>query len=239
MKDYQPLYCIKGTVIHGRGIGKLMEMPTANLECGSNELPPMGVYVSLIFRDGIRYIGVTHIGTRPTIDNDKEISIETHLLHFDGDLYGKQIEVQLLKKLREPIKFSSASQLREQFFCDCNEAVNFFKGKSWCSTEYETKIIVAGELHIDKKNRVVFVKDHSINLTPKEFEVLVLLVDMRNRAISRNELYEKVWKEDANGYFHQIENVISQLRKKIDWENISSGRIITVTGYGYKFQTMF
>ena len=237
MKNYKQLYCIKGTVIHGRGIGKLMEMPTANLKCEDNELPPVGVYISLIFWNGTRYIGVTHIGTRPTVDNDKDISVETHLLRFDGDLYGEQIEVQLLKMLREPIKFSSASQLREQFYCDCNEAVNFFKADGCFSIGYETKIIVAGELHIDKKNRVVLVKDNQINLTPKEFEVLVSLVDMRNCAVSRNHLYEKVWKEDANGYFHQIENVISQLRKKIDWENISSGRIITVTGYGYKFQT--
>lgn len=126
IKNDPPIYSIKGSVVHGKGIGNQMGMATANLQCESTNLPPLGVYVALVLWNGAQYKGVTHIGTRPTIDSDKNISIETHLLSFDGDLYGEQIEVLLLKKLREPVKFSSVEQLKEQFRCDCNEAVNFF-----------------------------------------------------------------------------------------------------------------
>ena len=76
-----------GTVIHGRGIGKHVGTPTANMEIAKNTfLPKTGVYVADILLSDNRYYGVTHIGARPTLDNDDSVSIETHIFDFDRDI---------------------------------------------------------------------------------------------------------------------------------------------------------
>ena len=82
----KPVYTITGTVVHGRGIGKHVGTPTANIEADeAAPLPETGVYASKILLDSQTYYGVTHVGARPTLDNDKTIAIETHLFDFDGD----------------------------------------------------------------------------------------------------------------------------------------------------------
>lgn len=70
-KINEPIYTLTGIVIHGRGIGKHVGTPTANIEIAKNTfLPKTGVYVADILLSGKIYYGVTHIGTRPTLDND-------------------------------------------------------------------------------------------------------------------------------------------------------------------------
>lgn len=234
MKD-QSIYRIKGIVTHGRGIGKLIGMPTANLDGTDNISSLSGVFVSLVQWNETEYAGVTHIGIRPTIDNEDRISIETHLLSFDGDLYGQTLEIRLLKKLREPRKFSSAYLLREQFYNDCDEARHFFESIGIIVPDNLKKIIIVDELKIDMSTRIVTLANMPIDLTPKEFGVLSLLACRKNIAFSKEQIYREIWKEDSNGCYHQVENIVSQLRKKLskktaDWE------IKTVTGFGYKFE---
>ena len=99
---------ITETVIHGRGIGKHVGTPTANLRVEKQiDLPETGVYFSKITLCDQFFYGVTHIGTRPTLDNDKEISIETHIFNFDKDIYGCAITINLYKKVREIKKFNN------------------------------------------------------------------------------------------------------------------------------------
>ncbi len=108
----KPLYLLSGKVVHGRGIGKLVGAPTANLQIPSQvRLPPVGVYVTEIVLEQQNYHGVTNIGTRPTVDNDKDISIETLIINFRKDIYGQDIEIRLFKKLRNPQKFDNFSML--------------------------------------------------------------------------------------------------------------------------------
>lgn len=233
--DYQSIFSIKGTVIHGRGIGKLIGMPTANLEQGDYALNFSGVFISLIYWNETEYAGVTHIGKRPTIDNEEKVSIETHFLSFDGDLYGQTLEIKLLKKLRDPQKFPSASLLREQFYKDCNEARNFYRERGVLITEGLNDIIIVNGMLINRKARKVTIDGTPINLTPKEFELLQFLTIKRNIALSKEELYVNVWNEPPNGCYHQVENIVSQLRKKLSKGNASIGEIQTVKGYGYKF----
>lgn len=107
-----PIYTLTGIVIHGRGIGKHVGTPTANMEIAKNTfLPKTGVYVADILLSDKRYYGVTHIGARPTLDNDDSVSIETHIFDFDKDIYGSTITVNLYKKLREVRKFNELSLL--------------------------------------------------------------------------------------------------------------------------------
>ena len=78
ISERKPLHILSGSVIHGRGIGKLVSMPTANMEISDQSaLPPVGVYITEILLDGQVYYGNTNIGRRPTVDNDREISVET------------------------------------------------------------------------------------------------------------------------------------------------------------------
>ena len=81
---------LRGKVVHGRGIGKLVGSPTANLEVSTKDNIPMpGVYISSVFWNEKTYYSITHIGKRPTIDNDESISVEVHILNFNQDIYGK------------------------------------------------------------------------------------------------------------------------------------------------------
>ena len=67
-----------------------------------------------ILLDGRVYYGITNIGTRPTVDNDKEISVETHILNFNEEIYGKSIKIRLFGRLRSQQKFENFSMLLEQ-----------------------------------------------------------------------------------------------------------------------------
>ena len=79
-KDREAVYTITGVVVHGRGIGKHVGTPTANLQMeGHDTALETGVYVSKVLLNCHTYYGVTHIGTRPTLDNDKK--------HFDRDAH--------------------------------------------------------------------------------------------------------------------------------------------------------
>ena len=114
----KPKYTLSGTVIHGKMIGRGMNLPTANLEIQSDFLPPLGVYASVISFDGKSFMGNTNIGHRPTVDSDEKITAETYILDFSGDLYGAKIKLRLYDKLRETIKFSSKEELRQQIAKD-------------------------------------------------------------------------------------------------------------------------
>lgn len=127
ISERKPLQILFGKVIHGRGIGKRIGMPTANIEV-SNEslLPPSGVYITEILLDDQVYYGITNVGTRPTVDNDEEISVETHILDFSGEIYGKSIMIRLFSRLRSQQKFENFSLLLEQIHMDCVAARKFF-----------------------------------------------------------------------------------------------------------------
>ena len=77
----RPDFHLTGTVVHGRGIGKLVGMPTANLDLPLGaSLPPVGVYLTRALLEGREYHGVTNVGARPTVDRDPEITVEEYVL---------------------------------------------------------------------------------------------------------------------------------------------------------------
>ena len=99
-------YPVQGIVVHGKGKGRTQGMPTANLRVPENKiLPPYGVYGSIVhIKDGIR-TGLTNIGLRPSVDNIPVPTVETHILDFDGDLYGQELTVEIREWIRETRKF--------------------------------------------------------------------------------------------------------------------------------------
>ncbi len=122
-------YSIHGTVVYGNQIGgTVLGFPTANLLLPKEKhLPPFGVYVSLVTVDGMQYGGITNIGKKPTIEGEFPVGAETYLLDFAGDLYGKQIEVQLLHFQRPERKFGSLEELRAQLCQDKEAALAYLE----------------------------------------------------------------------------------------------------------------
>lgn len=112
-------YTIIGKVIAGESRGTKLGFPTANIELGDNYvLPKTGVYYSHTKVDGKTYKSATNIGYNPTFNNNKTIKIETYILDFQGDIYGKTIEVSFKKFLRDDIKFNQVSDLISQMEAD-------------------------------------------------------------------------------------------------------------------------
>ena len=108
-------YAVRGTVCHGYGIGKKRLFPTANLALDEHAiLPAFGVYATRVHVDGKVYAGVTNVGVRPTVGTGEEASLETYVLDFAGDIYGKELRVEFLKFLRPEQKFESTAALHER-----------------------------------------------------------------------------------------------------------------------------
>ena len=115
-------YFIDGMVVRGDGRGKTIGFPTANL-CTDNELvPPHGVYATTVIADGIVRPSITNIGTRPTVDQTGRTVIETHVFDFDRDLYGTNIRVAFIQRLRDERAFESIDALKSQIAVDCGRA---------------------------------------------------------------------------------------------------------------------
>jgi riboflavin kinase/FMN adenylyltransferase len=121
-------YFLSGRVIKGQGRGKQIGFPTANVDYGKELIiPGIGVYISQTTIHDMTYNSLTNIGVNPTFNNGGEINIETHLLGFDRDIYGEEIRVSFLKKLRDERKFASVNDLVNQINNDVQVAKLFFK----------------------------------------------------------------------------------------------------------------
>lgn len=109
-------FSITGDVVKGQQIGRVLGYPTANLKVNSQYklLPKTGVYaVHVDLGDNIVHHGMMNIGYRPTVENENtELKIEVHLFDFDSDLYGKQLKVKVLNRLRDEQKFDSLEDLK-------------------------------------------------------------------------------------------------------------------------------
>ena len=109
---------LTGTVIHGKHLGRKIGIPTANLLLSESTVTPAyGVYASLV--DGCP--AVTNIGIRPTLDDGEIPTVESRLLDFSGDLYGKTVKVELLHYLRPERKFASVEELKAQIMLDTEQ----------------------------------------------------------------------------------------------------------------------
>lgn len=116
-------WLIKGKVIEGDKRGREIGFPTANLNVDEIIQLKFGVYAVEVIFDGKSYKGVSNYGIRPTFDGEN-ILLETHLLDFSGDLYGKDIIVSFVKFLREERKFEGINSLKDQIKKDSEEALN-------------------------------------------------------------------------------------------------------------------
>ena len=116
-------YALAGIVIRGDALGGKLGFPTANLDAAGLSLPPGGVYAVHADFDGQSHRAVLNIGRRPTLqDAAPQQRVEAHLLDFKGDLYGREMRLTFVEKLRDEKKFPSLDALREQISRDISEA---------------------------------------------------------------------------------------------------------------------
>lgn len=108
---------IESEVIHGRKIGRALGYPTANMSLEGYEDIERGVYRSEVDIDGVAYCAMSNIGIRPSVGG-KELLLETHVLGYSGDLYGRVLRVRLVEKLRDEKRFASISDLKKQLTRD-------------------------------------------------------------------------------------------------------------------------
>jgi riboflavin kinase/FMN adenylyltransferase len=107
-----------GAVISGEGRGVGLGFPTANLEVHSNQaLPADGIYATRIYLDSKTYPAVTNIGQNPTF-GDNERSVETYIINYQGNLYGRELKIDIIERLREEKKFDSVEELKKQIADD-------------------------------------------------------------------------------------------------------------------------
>ena len=112
-------YAICGRIVKGDRIGQTIGFPTANLEASQLVLPPNGVYAASTKVEERFYRAALNIGVRPTVATAQpQLRVEAHLLDFTGDLYGRELELQILSKLREERRFESVEELRRQIAHD-------------------------------------------------------------------------------------------------------------------------
>ncbi len=109
-------YMISGQVVHGEGIGRELGFPTVNLKVPDPDklLPGNGVYIARTVIDGREYRVMMNIGVRPTVSDESGAVIEAHILGYSGILYGRDMNVMLLDRLRDEKKFQSLDALKEQ-----------------------------------------------------------------------------------------------------------------------------
>jgi riboflavin kinase/FMN adenylyltransferase len=111
-------HILTGTVLSGKQLGRTIGVPTANLLLPPELIvPKFGVYATKVVTDGKAYLAVTNIGTRPTVAGEG-ITVEAHLLDFEGDLYGKEITVMFYDFLRPEQKFADLDALKTQIAAD-------------------------------------------------------------------------------------------------------------------------
>jgi riboflavin kinase/FMN adenylyltransferase len=119
-------YMLTGKVVKGKGLGKQLNYPTANINIKETYklIPKNGVYVVKANINGATVFGMMNIGTNPTVDG-KVQSIEVHFFNFNRDIYGKILEIEILERLRDEQKFDSIESLKNQLSKDLINSKHF------------------------------------------------------------------------------------------------------------------
>jgi riboflavin kinase/FMN adenylyltransferase len=120
-------FAVRGPVVRGKERGRSIGFPTANIAVTPDRaLPAFGVYVTRSMVAGRTYASATNIGVNPTF-NDERPSVETYILDFEGDLYGRELRVEILHRLRGELKFESVDALVAAIAADVDAAREFFR----------------------------------------------------------------------------------------------------------------
>jgi riboflavin kinase/FMN adenylyltransferase len=119
-------YTLDGRVVEGRRRGRAIGFPTANLHTANELIPPHGVYATTLTVDGIIHAALTNVGSNPTFGDSDRTTIETYVLRFDGDLYGRDVRLGFVQRLRDERRFDDVDGLKAQIEADRRRAERLF-----------------------------------------------------------------------------------------------------------------
>jgi riboflavin kinase/FMN adenylyltransferase len=113
-------YSLRGLVVHGDGRGRRINIPTANINYpGQKVIPAHGIYACQAWIGVERFMAATNVGINPTFTPDKQTpNVEEHILDFSGDIYGKEVKLEFVARLRDELKFDSVEALIKQIHAD-------------------------------------------------------------------------------------------------------------------------
>jgi riboflavin kinase/FMN adenylyltransferase len=121
-------FSLRGRVVEGDRRGRTLGFPTANIAIGiDHALPAFGVYITRAHLRETTYESCTNIGIRPTFDVEPRPTVETFIIDFDADIYGEELRIELLHRLRGEEKFESAKDLVEQMHRDIRDTRDWFR----------------------------------------------------------------------------------------------------------------
>ncbi len=121
-------FFLEGIIVKGEGRGKKIGFPTANMKITKELIIPQNsVYITKCIHEKMIYQSVTNIGYNPTFKDEQEIHVETHILDFDSDIYGEQLKVEFIKRVRNEKKFSSVNDLISQIENDVLEVKRYYR----------------------------------------------------------------------------------------------------------------
>ena len=121
-------HVLTDVVRYGYKLGRTLGTPTINMCFQDGVLvPAYGVYATKVYIGGSEeHLGVTNVGVRPTVDNSDQVTAETHILDYQGNLYGHQVRIEFYARLRPEIKFAGIDELKEQIQIDCESSRQYF-----------------------------------------------------------------------------------------------------------------
>ena len=120
-------FSIAHTVVHGKSLGKKLGFPTLNHVFEDNRIiPSFGVYATVAEIDENNYASVTNVGVRPTVSSSETVTCETYIINYKGDLYGTNVKINFMKKLRDERCFSSMDELSKAIAADVENTKIYF-----------------------------------------------------------------------------------------------------------------
>ena len=121
-------YSITEMVVYGKQLGRKLGLPTINQNIVSkNLILKNGIYATICTIDNKQFYGVSNVGIRPTVDDNGHKNIETHIIDFKDDCYGKIVKVEFIARIRDEMKFNGIDALKLQINNDINTTKEFFK----------------------------------------------------------------------------------------------------------------
>lgn len=121
-------YSISESVIHGKALGRRLGIPTINQNVHSkNLILKNGIYATICYIDGQKYYGVTNLGVRPTVEYTDNKNVETFIIDFSGDCYGKTVRLEFIHRIRDEMKFESVDALVAQIQKDIEDTKKYFR----------------------------------------------------------------------------------------------------------------
>lgn len=132
---------LQGMVVEGNRIGRTLGYPTANLKPAviAQPTPAQGVYVAWVKVRGQWHQSMVNIGIRPTLDLEN-VTIEAHLFDFDEDVYGEQIAIHFLDRIRDEMRFPSLAALKEQLRNDRIRSLEMLRQMNWKPSEEDDRV---------------------------------------------------------------------------------------------------